>query len=292
MQGRFRILADDSNPMKKTLFFWKPVYRGISWMGDGLKAFWMVAMKFYFSPTEKNLVVSFWYDYQHFRRVQPDKSSDEYLDSRVREIKRNMADLARSVKSRQLNGDLLQALENKRIRSMFVSYLDSPSPREDYRRMAATIRGAWRAEGAHEVNGGADLGRDVVNERVVEAADEGGVDEVNEAVESKEPSLHAKAYVIAAQLCFEAKGKGLEFDAFSQNIPELIKFVREQFGVEKLPGTFEKFKGYSYKLILKERSGTKKGQLKMPFRQIRDHPEVFGEEVAARANEILKNNLR
>jgi hypothetical protein len=270
--------------MKKTLFLGKPVYRGLSWMGDGLKAFWMVAMKFYFSPTEKNLLISYWYDIRHFRRLKPGTTIDEFLDSRVQMIKREMTDTEGSARSRQLNGDLLLALKNKRIRRMFVSYLESTTPREGYHQVAAAIRAAWRLEGED-----AEVVKEERSDRqgTLNAGEEDKVSARNE-----ERGLNAKAYVIAAQLCFELDGKGMEFDAFSQNIPELIKFVRKQFGVEKLPGTFEKFKGYSYKSILKERSGSKKGQLKMPFRQIRDHPEIFGEEVAARAGEILKNNLR
>lgn len=294
--------------MKKTLSFWKPVYRDLRWAVNGLKAFWMVSAKFYFSPTERNLLVSFWYDYQHFRRVQPDKSIDEYLDSRVQEIKWNMADMARSLKSRQLYGNLMQALQNKGILSMFVAYLDSASEKEDYPRMAAAIRGAWRAEDAQEVTEGNGPGIDMVNEPAVEAANEGRVDEVKETavdaaneaavevekepVEHKEASLHAKTYVIAAQLDHELKDKASDFEVLSRDLPELMKFVQERFGVKKLPGTFEKFKGYSYRLILDDRNGPKKGQLRKPFRQIRDHPEIFGEAVAEGAGKILNQHFK
>ena len=116
--------------MKKTITFWKPVYRGLSWVGKGFKAFWMVGMKFYLSPTEKNLLISYWYDIRHFRRIKPGASIDEYLDSRVRTIKRNMTDMDETARLRQMNGDLFLALKNKRIRTMFVCYLESPSPKD------------------------------------------------------------------------------------------------------------------------------------------------------------------
>jgi hypothetical protein len=330
--GGLRILEDDSHSMKKTLFFWKPVYRDLRWVVNGLKAFWMVSVKLYFSPTERNLLVSFWYDYQHFRTVQPDKSMDEYLDSRVQGIKWHMADMTRSLKSRQLYGNLMQALQNKGIRSMFVAYLDSASPKEDYPRMTAAIRGAWRMEDAREVTEGnepvidvgnepvidegnepgIDVGNepviDVGNEPGIEASNDGRADEANDAeedaanevvvnveiepFESKEPSLHAKAYVIAAQLDHELTDKATDFEVLSRDLPELMKFVQERFGVKKLPGTFEKFKGYSYRLILNDRNGAKKGQLQKPFRQIRDHPEIFGEAVAEGAGKILHQYFR
>jgi hypothetical protein len=239
----------------------------------------MVAMKFYFSPTEKNLLISYWYDIRHFRRLRPDMTMDEYLDSRVQMIKREMADVDTSAKSRQLNGDLLLALRNKRIRAIFISYLESPSPQEGYRQVAAGIRGVWRMD-----EEGGEAVKKVLTTR-----------EADKEPAAKERSgCNAKAYVIAAQLYYELEGKGLEFDSVSRNMTELTQFVREQFGVEKLPGTFEKFKGYSYEPILKakkDRSDPKKGQLKVPFRQIRDHPEVFGEAVAKRAGEIYDQFL-
>ena len=78
--GRLRILEVDIISTMKTLSFWKPLYRKLGWAMSGVKALWMISIKFYFSPTETNLIVSFWYDYHHFRRVQPDKTIDDYLD--------------------------------------------------------------------------------------------------------------------------------------------------------------------------------------------------------------------
>jgi hypothetical protein len=252
----------------------------------------MAAMNFYVAPTERNLLASFWYDYRHFRRIRPNKSIDAYLDLKVQEIKRDASDLNRTVKVRQLNGDLLQALRNKRIRAMFVAYLESGSPKKDYQQVADAIRGAWRMEEeSREISGG-DGERGVEEERVMvggeRAAEEAGVMAGGSEREvEEEPALNAKAYYIAAQLYHELRGNGSEYDSLSRNLPKLIQFVRQHFGVGKLPGRFEKFKGYSYKLVLKDRNAGKKGQLKTPFRQIGDHPEIFGEKVAGLAREIL-----
>lgn len=287
--------------MKKTLSFWERVYRDLCWAGSGLKAFWRIGPKFYFSPTERNLLVSFWYDYHHFRRVQPEMSIDDYLDWRVRDIKRIVVDLRRSVKTRQLNGDLLQALGDEQIRSMFVGYLRADSP-SDHRPMVAAIRGAWREKGGQDANKGrvtvvSEGQAGEVDERGAGEVDEGQAGEenepvVDEPVGSEGPALQAKAYVIATQLDHELREKESDFEILSRDLPGFVKFVKQHFGVRKLPGTFEKFKGYSYKLILNDRSAPKKGQLRKPFRQIRDHPEIFGEAVAARAAEILRRHFK
>jgi hypothetical protein len=115
--------------MKKTLFFWKPAYRVLCWVGRGLKSFWMVAMSFNFSPSERSLLISYWYDYRHYRSVRPERTIDQFLDIRVQDIKRELANPELSAKSRQLYGDLLQALRSERIRVMFVEFLHSSSPR-------------------------------------------------------------------------------------------------------------------------------------------------------------------
>lgn len=218
-------------------------------------------------------------------------SIDDYLDWRVRDIKRIMLDLRRSVKTRQLHGDLLQALGDKNIRSMFVNYLRAASPAENYPEVVAAIRAAWRPEGVKQVPAGNEPVLES-NETVADAAVEERGNGIDEAVEREVPALHAKAYVIAAHLDAELTDKESDFVVLSLDLAGLMKYVEERFGVKKLPGTFEKFKGYSYKLILDDRSGPKKGQLQKPLRQIRDHPEIFGEAVAARAAEILRLHFK
>ena len=262
----------------------------------------MVGMKFYLSPTEKNLLISYWYDIRHYRRVKPGTSIDEYLDSRVRAIKRNMTDMDETARLRQMNGDLFVALKNKRIRSMFVCYLESPSPKEGYREVAAAIRSAWRMD--EEEDGMVESPMAEERDSRVEdgpVVGEGGsvvgegelvVGEGELVVGERGRRLNARTYVIAVQLYFELEGKDLEFEALSRRLPELTNFIRERFGAEKLPGRLEDFKGYSYKNGLKERSIAKRGQLRTPFRQIMEHPEIFGDAVAARAGEILHKHFK
>ncbi len=109
--------------------------------------------------------------------------------------------------------------------------------------------------------------------------------------QTMERPLSARAYIVAVQLLFEVENNELEFGSLSRRLPELKCFIQEKFGVQKLPGRLEEFKGFSYKSVLNERSTAKKGQLRTTFKQIKEHSEIFGEAVAARAGEILEEDF-
>jgi hypothetical protein len=81
----------------------------------------------------------------------------------------------------------------------------------------------------------------------------------------EERLLNAKAYVIAMQLYFETERREKEFESLRWRLLDLKNFIREQFGVERMPGRLEDFKGYSYIPILEGKHSSKKGQLRMPF---------------------------
>ncbi len=101
----------------------------------------------------------------------------------------------------------------------------------------------------------------------------------------------ARTYVIAADIYFELAGKQAEFRKLIQDTGDLKEFLQEKFGMTQVPGTFRKLRGYSYMEIIRERSDGKMGQLKPHFRQIIDHPEIFGEAIAKRARKLLDDYL-
>jgi hypothetical protein len=261
----------------ETLSFRKAIYRvtgWVRWVWGGMRSAWLI-QKFYFSPTEENLLISFWVDHAHYRRVLPKKSVYDFLDSRVRYMEDSIInpDGRRSV--RTLERSLFKALQLESVRKIVVDFLESPSPKENYRPVMEAIRSAWRmADEVGVATGGED--------------EQGGQERGKDGSQGNERLLNARAYIIAVQLSFELAGKELEFGSFSQCLPDLKSFIRERFGVKKLPGRLEEFKGYSYKSELNGRNGSKRGQLRIPFRQIMQHPEVFGEDVSARARAMLK----
>lgn len=217
-------------------------------------------------PTAENLLISLWFDYAFYRLVLPEKTVYQFLDSRVLLLEENVARRRRKERKRRLEGYLLDGLRSERIRLVVVDFLESPSP-ENYPPVLEVIWGAWRMPG---------MDNDLT------AAGDSPV---------KENLLNAKTYIIAVHLCLELDGKEEEFESLSRRLPDLRSFIRVKFGVDKLPGRLGEFTGYSYKRIIKEKHSPKKGQLRMPFRQIVAHPEIFGEAISGRAQEILEEHF-
>jgi hypothetical protein len=316
--------------MKKTLSFLDRVYRWLCAMGDAAHVVWLFN-KFDFFPTEQNLLVSLWYTHSYFRWDSPGCTVYDFLDRRVQLLEENIGNLRRKLRARQLEGRFLQALHNERVRLMVVDFLESKEPGEKYRPVMEAIRSAWRMEGAElgtitigvatggskngdrmgeamvpsggqlrvlgeltetapQIENGENESRNSTGS-TVDGPDSQGIREDELVVGGNGRPLNARTYVIAVQLYFELKGEEAAFEELARRLPELTSFIREHFGGQKLPGRLEEFKGYSYKKGLKERSSAKKGQLRTPFSQIMQHPEIFGEAIALRAQEILKQHF-
>jgi hypothetical protein len=201
-------------------------------------------------------------------------------------LERYIVDPQRKQRARELYGYLLKGLERERIREIVVEFLESPSPEENYLPVLKAIKGAWRME--EREMGTITIGVEASGPKIREKL---SIREGELAVGAGGRPLNARTYVIAVELCFELEGKDAEFAALSRHLPELTNFIRERFGIEKLPGRLEDFKAYSYKQGLKERSSSKRGQLRTPFKQIVQHPEIFGKAIADRAREILERDF-
>jgi hypothetical protein len=280
--------------MKTTLSIIKPVRKGLAWIRQGLVMFWRV-YKVDLSPTEKNLLLSFWYDYVHFKARKADATVYSFLDDRVVSIKRILEDPDNSRKTRQLYRDLLNALLRPQLRKIIIVFLESSPPEDHYLPVLEAMKRAWRDD---EEPLTAPAETQEPKESNLPDAPLAGLETGQPSEESKdddppgdEPGLVARTYVIAAELYYELAGQQAEYQVLCRQLPELAAFVREKFGVARLPGTFKKFKGYSYKAALKDRNSPKKGQLKPRFQQIIDNPQVFGEAIVGRAREILAEHF-
>lgn len=265
--------------MKTILSFLKPVSKGLDWVRQGFVMFWRV-YKVELSPTEKNLLLSFWYDYVHFKARKADATIESFLDDRVVSIKRILEDLDNSSKTRQLYRDLLNALHHPRLLNIIIHFLESSPPEDHYLPVVEAMKRAWRDDGQQISLAG------------VEAGYSSGESKEGDPPPGKPPELMAKTYFIAAELYYELAGQQDEFQALCRQMDELTAFVQKQFRVVRLPGTFNKLKGYSYKKVLTGRNtAQKKGQLKPHFRQIADNPPIFGEALVGRAREILAEHF-
>lgn len=293
--------------MKKAFSLLDRVYRWLCAMGGAAHVIWLFN-KFDFFPTEQNLLISLWYAHGYFRWDLPGSTVYDFLDRRVQLLEANIGNPHRRLGARRLEGRFLKALQNERIRLIVVDFLESKEPEEKYLTVMEAIRGAWRMEGqeTEKIIHGFEISGSKIGDNFDEVTAPGGklkgstadredgqVARKGElAVREGGRPLNARTYVIAVQLCFELEEKEAEFEVLARQLPELMNFIRERFGVEKLPGRLEDFKGYSYKRGLNERSIAKRGQLRTPFRQIREHPEIFGDTVAAFAGEILRQHFK
>jgi hypothetical protein len=284
--------------MKTILSFLKPVRKGLDWIRQGLVMFWRV-YKVDLFPTEKSVLLSFWYSYVHFKARRAGATVYAFLDDHVVYSKQVLENPDNSSKKRQLYRDLLDALHHPRLREIFIDFLESSPPEDHYPPVLEAMKRAWRDDGQQIPSPGETQEMKEPEQPDVPLA---GLEAGQASEESKEddppgdppddaPGLHAKAYYIAAELHFELAGQQAEYQVLCRQLPELAAFVQEKFAVARLPGRFKKFKGYSYKAALKDRNAAKKGQLKPLFRQIAGNPRVFGEAIAARAREILAEHF-
>jgi hypothetical protein len=268
----------------KFFSFLKPLSKGARWVGRGFLLFWR-AGKFSFFPSEKNLLVSFWYDFIQYKKLIPGATVLTFLDQRVVEYKSDLKEGRLSRYRRRLTGELLDALYNPRLRTDIVAFLESPNPEENYLPLWDDIKSAWRLEEEKQTK---LLSMDGPQEHnLADGSSKTLADQetVKEEENNHSPRLDARTYVIAADIYFELAGKQAEFKKLQTE--DLKKFVQEKFGLTHVPGTFRNLRKYSYMKVLNNGNDAERGQLKPQFRQIIDNPDIFGEALVKKARKLL-----
>ena len=113
-----------------------------------------------------------------------------------------------------------------------------------------------------------------------------------DAGENKAESFHTRTYIIATHLFFEINNEESQYYTLMQDTQAFKNFLEQSFQATNLSGRLSKLKSFSYKHVLKGKNNDgEKGQLKPQFKQIISHPEIFGADVARRAEEILKSDF-
>jgi len=275
------------------------------------------ASKFDFLPGKSNFLESTWYGCIGWKKLRHGRTTLQYLDYLVKDIETKLSNPRLSVIRRPILEDFNKALYHPGIREEIVLFLNTAAfSWEDSQQLWEKIHAAWRTPAASThamtipvlskdaTGSGVEMFRGEVSASEVStgelsagevpagevSAGEVPVGEVS-AGEVPAGELHAKTYAIAAHISFELAGKEPEFEALSHDLALLDKFIREQFRVKKLPGTFSNLKGYSYKRILEGKNISKKGQLKPCLRQIFDHPQVFGEDISHHARQLFNEHF-
>lgn len=236
-------------------------------------------------PTEKNLLLTFWYDFQNYKAVVRGSTIYGFLDYRVANLNEYLRDIKVSARKKQLRNDLLTALYNPRLRQMIVEYLERPEPEQHFQEVLAAMRSAWRTGPGENI--ALPKQTIVLQETVPSGGDNHAL--IGWRDEDRPGPPYAKTFVIAAEIHFELQGKRAEFKRLVNDVTELKIFVQEQFGVTRLPGTFKKLKGFSYRAVLDSRNDSRIGQLKINFRQIIENPDVFGEKIVEKAKKIAED---
>jgi hypothetical protein len=258
-----------------------------------------VSIKYLFFPTEEDYLLLEWYVYHRKALAWRWPTVMEFLDERVRRIPVNIQDVETGRKTKIIENSFLRAILNEHTREGIIEFFEKPMiSMEDIWEVQRIIRQAWRVPAEEAGVRAETAGHAQVEESepLVELV-EPLVETTEPPVETAEPpgetaGFPAKAYVIATQLHFELAGKEKEYLALSTKVDQLACFIKDKFAAGELPRNFPKFKGYSYKPILGGKNKSKKGQLKPFFRQIAEHPEVFGDAESGRAQTIFNEDFK
>ena len=103
--------------------------------------------------------------------------------------------------------------------------------------------------------------------------------------------LPVRTYVIATHIYLELNHNELHYETLICDTTALKEFITAKFKAGKLSARIANMKNFSYKKILagKNNDGAK-GQLKPQLKQIINHPLIFGQDIAAFAEKILKDS--
>jgi hypothetical protein len=102
--------------------------------------------------------------------------------------------------------------------------------------------------------------------------------------------LPVRTYVIATNIYLELNHNELHYETLIRDTTALKEFITAKFKAGKLSGRIADMKNFSYKKILsvKNNDGAK-GQLKPQLKQIVGNPSIFGKEISAFAEKLLKD---
>jgi hypothetical protein len=259
--------------------------------------------KFGFLPGENNFLESLWFRCDGWKKMLRGRTTLQYLDWQIRWIRSGLSDPRLPERKKVILSDFLDALHNANLREEIILFLEKETFYPEVApELWAAIHAEWRvpvmnvrmvrvgAEAALvETISSTDEQAPVLQEDKISAPESAPA---AEPAGEAPPELYAKTYVIGAHIFFELTGKEAEYEALSHQLGDLGIFIRAKFNIQKLPGTFSKLKGYSYKRVLEGKNTSKKGQIRPCLRQIIDHPSIFGEDISHHALQLLDRHFK
>jgi len=101
--------------------------------------------------------------------------------------------------------------------------------------------------------------------------------------------INVRTYVIATQIYYELFQSFEEIYELKKSTHEYVKTIKSLFSVHNLPDhNMSKLKNFDYMKALKEKSASRKGQLRRQLGQIANNPSIFGEDIAKYAEGLIK----
>lgn len=244
-----------------------------------------------FNPSLYNYINFKFYHFQFCSKDDPTITATLYLDNLANEIKNDIAKQASINKKFLTLAVIERILDNKEAKQQMIllfkkkqTALNREKIKEFLNEVNALLNPSAQAE-------------PISQEPIAQPEPVIQSDQITqpESVTVKEEATHfakfyARTYVIAAHIYLEINNNEPHYEELIWDIPALKEFITEKFKAPKIAKRIVKLKGFSYKKILSgKNSNNVIGQLKSQIEEISENPEVFGADVSAFAENLLKN---
>lgn len=101
--------------------------------------------------------------------------------------------------------------------------------------------------------------------------------------------INVRTYVIATHIYYELFRSPEDIYELKKSTHEYVKTMKSLFRVHNLSDhNISKLKRFDYMKALKEKTASRKGQLRRQLEQIVSNPSVFGEDIAKYAEGLIK----
>jgi len=230
---------------------------------------WVIqGLRYDIHPSPQNYIKSRWSHFHFCKKEDPTITASLYLDNLAGEVNHEISK-QKSVNKKSLTLSVIKKiLENKNAKRELVEIFEKKqvANTEDIKKYLDRI---------------ANLIQDSLHREEF-------------TTDNQEPGVAAelpvRTYVIATHIYLELNNNELHYETLIRDTTALKEFITAKFKAGKLSARIADMKNFSYKKILagKNNDGAK-GQLKPQLKQIVNNPFIFGKDISAFAEKILKD---
>ncbi|WP_018612540.1 hypothetical protein [Segetibacter koreensis] len=242
---------------------------------------WLILSYLYnFNPSLYNYILFKFYHFQFCSKDDPTITASLYLDNLAAEIKNEIAE-QKTVNKKSLTLTVVErVLENKEAKQQMIVLFEKKYNinKEEIKHLLIQINALLNPPNQQEQISSSEL-----------------IDQSLQVTSSNEPvsvpDFPVRAYVIATHIYLEINNNELHYETLIRDTSALKEFISAKFKLSRIPGRIEEMKNFSYKKILQSKSAVSaKGQLIPQIRLIALNPEIFGKDVSAFAENILREH--